>query len=152
MLWLSLGQCKSFIDTLDWWNGALRKGIIYNGAQFALDKRWHHSVILYNPLVELCPQSGLAGLRDLDLAGNAVEDRGALSGLDGLWRLDLYGNAVGALRSLRALPSPVWVHVGGSRIEDLAPLDDLTGLTVAGRYDVGPPRIDGEPAGRPNRR
>ena len=47
--------------------------------------------------------------------------------------------AVGDLRPLRGTGSLVWVHVGGSGIEDLAPLDGLDGLTVAGRDDLEPP-------------
>ena len=42
------------------------------------------------------------------------------------------GNALSGLQPLRALPSLVWVDVGGNRIEDYTPLDGLPGLTVAG--------------------
>ena len=63
----------------------------------------------------------------------------ALSDLAGLRRLDLRGNALGDLRPLRGLPSLLWVHVGASRIEDLAPLEGLRGLTVAGRDDLDSP-------------
>ena len=43
------------------------------------------------------------------------------------------------LRPLRALPSLEWVHVGGSGIEDLTPLDGLDRLTVVGGDDREPP-------------
>ena len=39
------------------------------------------------------------------------------------------------LRPVRAMPSLVWIHVGGSRIEDLTPLHALSGLTVDGADD-----------------
>ena len=71
--------------------------------------------------------------------------------LGGLRRLDLRGTAVEDLRPLSALPSLVWVHVGGSRIEDLASLDNLSGLTVAGREDRDSPRVAGEDQARASR-
>ena len=86
-------------------------------------------------------------MRELGLAGNAVEDLGALSDLAGLRRLDLRGDAVWDLRPLRALPSLVLVHVRGSRIEDLAPVDGLAGLTVAEGDDREPPAALGRCAG-----
>ena len=64
-----------------------------------------------------------------------MADLGALADLAGLRRLDLRGNPAGNLLPLRALESLAWVHVGGSGIEDLAPLEGLAGLTLAGRDD-----------------
>ena len=99
----------------------------------------------FNPLRDLQPLAGLSELVSLNLDG-AVTDLQALaplSRLSGLRRLDLRGNPVGDLRPLRALESLAWVHVGGSRIEDLSPLDGLPGLTVAARDDREPPSVDG---------
>ena len=42
------------------------------------------------------------------------------------------------------LPSQVWVCVGGSQIEDLAPLHGLAGLTVAGRVARERPDVASE--------
>ena len=89
-----------------------------------------------NGLSELHPMSGLVALQDLGLAGNAVKDLGALS------NLDLRDNPARDLGPLRALESPAWLHVGGSGIEDLAPLNGLAGLTVAGRDDREPPSAE----------
>ena len=97
-----------------------------------------------NGLTELHPLSGLKNLAELGLAGNAVEDIRALSDAVDLQRLDLRGNPVATLWPLRGLPSLVWVHVGGTRIANLAPLDSISRLTVAGREDLEPPSVAGD--------
>ena len=94
-----------------------------------------------NGLTELSALAGMVDLVELGLAGNAVEDIRALSDAVHLQRLDLRGNPVAELWSLSELPSLVWVHVGGSRIGTLAPLDGLTRLTVAGQDDLESPSV-----------
>ena len=53
---------------------------------------------------------------------------------------------------VRALESLAWIHVGGSRIEALAPLDRLPGLVVAGPDDRESPNALGESGGRAGQR
>lgn len=55
--------------------------------------------------------------------------------LGGVVRLDLRGNTAGSLAPLRGLASLAWVHVGGSRIEDLMPPEGMDALSVSGRED-----------------
>ena len=63
----------------------------------------------------------------------SIGDLRALSGLVRLQSLDLRGNVVRSLAPLQAPPALDCLHVGGSGIESLAPVDDVPGLTVHGK-------------------
>ena len=102
-----------------------------------------------NCLAQLYPLSALKELADLGLAATPSriwerqQDWTACTGWTGP-----AGDTMGDLRPLTGSPSLVWVHVGGSRIEDVVQLDGPDRLKVARRDDLERPSAgDGPPSG-----
>ena len=94
-------------------------------------------------IVDLAGVDALAGVRRLDLSGNAVADAAPLAALPRLERLDLSGNAVADLWPLSALTDLRVLDLAGNRVSDVAPLSALPRLEVlqlSGNAvaDVGP--------------
>ena len=106
----------------------------------------------HNGLDDLRPLAGLAGLAELDVGGNGVEDLTSLAGLEaldlranrvrelhplaGMARLStlrLGGNGLTELQALAALASLAELGIAGNRIGDFLPLEGPAGLIVAGR-------------------
>ncbi len=72
----------------------------------------------------------LAGLRRLDLSGNALTDVSLLADLRGLESLDLSGNALTDIAPLSTLTALRRLDLRGNRVADLAPLASLPRLEV----------------------
>ena len=106
----------------------------------------------HNGLDDLRPLAGVAGLAELDVGGNGVEDLTSLAGLEaldlranrvrelhplaGMARLStlrLGGNGLTELHALAALASLAELGIAGNRIGDFLPLEGPAGLIVAGR-------------------
>ena len=105
--------------------------------------------VTVNCLAQLYPLSALKELADLGLAATPSriwerqQDWTACTGWTGP-----AGDTMGDLRPLTGSPSLVWVHVGGSRIEDVVQLDGPDRLKVARRDDLERPSAgDGPPSG-----
>ncbi len=79
---------------------------------------------------DLARLAGMAGLKRLDLSGNALTDVSALSGLTGLASLDLSDNGIADLWPLASLTALRRLDVSGNRIADLSPLSELPRLEV----------------------
>ena len=88
-----------------------------------------------NAVADLAPLSGLTGLRVLDLSSNAVADVGPLAALTGLERLDLSGNRIADVSALTGLTGLEVLLLDGNRIDDVLPLWSLQGLVHLGLAD-----------------
>ena len=94
-------------------------------------------------IAELGGLERAAGLREVDLADNALTDLGPLTALAGLRRARLARNRVADLGPLAALAELRRLDLSGNRVKDLAPLIGLARLEtllLAGNAvtDVGP--------------
>ena len=88
-------------------------------------------------LSDLSPLAGLAGLRELNVEGNAIVDLLPLAGLTGLERLDLSGNRVADLWALSELTGLEVLLLDDNRVAEVLPLWSLQGLVNLGLSDNG---------------
>ena len=76
--------------------------------------------------------SGLTGLTELSLSGNAVVNVSPLAGLTGLTELNLQGNPLSEVSSLSGLAGLTDLYLALTPLSEASSLSGLTGLTVHG--------------------
>ena len=81
-----------------------------------------------NALTDIGPLAPLATLQSLDLSDNAIADLSPLRGLTALRRLDLGGNDIGALWPLAELPKLEVLLLDDNRVADLGALTHMARL------------------------
>ena len=84
----------------------------------------------YKSIGDLTGLEFAVNLRFLDLAGNDLEDVGALAGLTNLTSLYLDSNAITDIAALSGLSSLTGLGLNGNRIENLSPLSGLNRLKL----------------------
>ena len=103
----------------------------------------------FNDVTDLTPLAGLAQLEEVRLDWNRIADASTLGGLHAIRHLDISQNPLASVAGWAGLAHAEEIVLGGTNVEDLAPLVDLPLRTL---WACGTPAIEERRHREANRR